>query len=183
MHNQHAGLSQQLAAQRITERHEQAAQARLAHSASRSRRRRHRWLTRRWWQLARRPGAAVTRALILGAMLAATHLASLTALAHAQANDQQASRRPPTQGQVGEAWHRRSATSQQDKATDATLGREQAREPFAIPDPTPAQLPVSAPTQPNRQPSWLLVSLGALAGLAVVGARRASRRARLGQPA
>jgi len=55
MHNQHAGLSQQLAAQRITERQEQAAQAQLAQSAGRPRRRR-RWLARRWWQLARRPG-------------------------------------------------------------------------------------------------------------------------------
>jgi hypothetical protein len=54
MHNQHAGLSQQLAAQRITQRQEQAAQARLAHGAGRPRRRR--WLARRWWQLARRPG-------------------------------------------------------------------------------------------------------------------------------
>jgi hypothetical protein len=58
MHNQHAGLSQQLAAQRITQRHEQAAQARLAQSAGRSRRRR-RWLARRWWQLTRRPGVAL----------------------------------------------------------------------------------------------------------------------------
>jgi len=57
MHNQHAGLSQQLAAQRIAQRHEQATQARLAQSAGRPRRRRRRWLARRWWQLARRPGA------------------------------------------------------------------------------------------------------------------------------
>jgi hypothetical protein len=57
MHNQHAGLSQLLATQRITERHEQATQTRLAHSAGRPHRRRHRWLTRRWWQLVRRPGA------------------------------------------------------------------------------------------------------------------------------
>ena len=35
MHNQHAGLSQQLAAQHITERQNQAAQARLAQSAGR----------------------------------------------------------------------------------------------------------------------------------------------------
>jgi len=55
MHNQHAGLSQQLAAQRISERQEQAAQAQLAQSAGRPRRRR-RWLARRWWQLACRPG-------------------------------------------------------------------------------------------------------------------------------
>jgi hypothetical protein len=57
MHNQHAGLSQQLAAQHITERHNQATLARLAHDAGRPRRRR-RWLTRRWWQLARWPGTA-----------------------------------------------------------------------------------------------------------------------------
>ena len=58
MHNQQAGLSQQLAAQRITERLEQAAQARLAHGAGRPRRRRRWWLARRWWQLARWPGVA-----------------------------------------------------------------------------------------------------------------------------
>jgi uncharacterized membrane protein len=58
MHNQHAGLSQLLATQRITERHEQAAQTRLAHSAGRPRRRRNRWLTRGWWQLVRWPCAA-----------------------------------------------------------------------------------------------------------------------------
>ena len=60
MHNQHAGLSQQLAAQRISQRHEQAARARLAQSASRPRRRRRRWglAPRWWWLLARRPGAA-----------------------------------------------------------------------------------------------------------------------------
>jgi hypothetical protein len=59
MHNQHAGLSQQLAAQRITQRQEQAARARLAQSAGRPRRRRRRWwLAPRWWLLARRPSAA-----------------------------------------------------------------------------------------------------------------------------
>jgi hypothetical protein len=58
MHNQHAGMSELLAAQRSTERHEQAAQARLAHGVGRRRRR---WLGRRWWQLARWPGAATSR--------------------------------------------------------------------------------------------------------------------------
>ena len=58
MHNQHAGLSQQLAAQRITERQKQAAHARLAHGAGRPRRRRRWWLARRWWQLARWSGGA-----------------------------------------------------------------------------------------------------------------------------
>jgi hypothetical protein len=63
MHNQHAGLSQLLATQRITERQEQAAQARLAHSAGRPRRRRNRWLVRGWWQLVRWPGAATQLAV------------------------------------------------------------------------------------------------------------------------
>jgi hypothetical protein len=62
MHNQHAGLSHLLADQRITQRHQQAAQTRLAHSAGRPRRRR-RWLTRRWWQLVRWPGAATHTAV------------------------------------------------------------------------------------------------------------------------
>jgi hypothetical protein len=47
MHNQHAGLSQVLADQRITERHEQADQARLTDGARPPRRRRR--TDRRWW--------------------------------------------------------------------------------------------------------------------------------------
>jgi hypothetical protein len=58
MHNQHAGMSELLAEQRISDRQEQAARARLGHGAGRPRRRRRRWLVRRWWQLARWPGAA-----------------------------------------------------------------------------------------------------------------------------
>jgi hypothetical protein len=61
MHNQHAGLSHLLADQRITERQEQAARARLAHGARPRRRRR--WLARRWWQLTRRPGIATQQAV------------------------------------------------------------------------------------------------------------------------
>ena len=57
MHNQHAGLSQVLAEQRITERHEQAADARLSRGA-RPARRRKRWAARGWWQLARWPAVA-----------------------------------------------------------------------------------------------------------------------------
>ena len=53
MNNQHAGLSQALAEQRITERRQQAAHARLARSARPPRRKR--WASRGWWQLARRP--------------------------------------------------------------------------------------------------------------------------------
>ena len=58
MHNQHAGLSQVLAEQRITDRHEQAANARLARASRPPRRRRRAWAVRGWWQLARRPGIA-----------------------------------------------------------------------------------------------------------------------------
>jgi hypothetical protein len=54
MHNQHAGMSQDLATQRINERHEHAAHARLARGGRPSRRRRRAWVARRWWQLARR---------------------------------------------------------------------------------------------------------------------------------
>jgi hypothetical protein len=58
MNNQHAGLSQALAEQRSTERHEQAAHARLAHGARPPRRRRRAWVVRGWWRLARWPGVA-----------------------------------------------------------------------------------------------------------------------------
>jgi len=57
MNNQHAGLSQVLADQRITQRHEQATHARLIGGA-RPPRRRKRWTARGWWQLARWPSVA-----------------------------------------------------------------------------------------------------------------------------
>jgi hypothetical protein len=57
MNNQHAGLSQVLASQHITERHEQAAHARLSRVA-RPPRRRKRWAARGWWQLAPWPRIA-----------------------------------------------------------------------------------------------------------------------------
>jgi hypothetical protein len=63
MHNQHAGLSQLLATQRITDRQQQATQTGVAHSAGRPRHRRHRWLTRRCWQLVRWPGATTQPAV------------------------------------------------------------------------------------------------------------------------
>jgi hypothetical protein len=59
MTNQHAGLSQTLAEQRITERQKQATHARLVHDARPPHRRRRRAeAARRWWQLARQPGVA-----------------------------------------------------------------------------------------------------------------------------
>ena len=58
MHNQHAGLSQVLADQHITQRRQQAAQARLAGGARPPGRRRRSRSARGWWQLARWPAVA-----------------------------------------------------------------------------------------------------------------------------
>jgi hypothetical protein len=186
MNNQHAGLNQALADQRITELRQQAAQARLAQRAGRSRRQRRRWLTHGWWRLVGRPGAAVTRALIVGAMLAAMHLAGMTAVAQAQATDQQTTRRPPAEGQVGEAWRHRQAASQDQAAADATLQRVQARERFSIPNATPAEAPAPVPPKSSGQLGQLIAWLGGLVGalvlaggLGVLAARRTRRRARL----
>jgi hypothetical protein len=58
MTNQHAGLSQALASQRITERHQQAAHARLLRGARPPGHRRRSRAARGWWQLARWPAVA-----------------------------------------------------------------------------------------------------------------------------
>jgi hypothetical protein len=58
MNNQHAGLSQALADQRITERLEQAAHARLGRGTRPAGRRRRSRAARGWWQLARWPAVA-----------------------------------------------------------------------------------------------------------------------------
>jgi hypothetical protein len=114
----------------------------------------------------------------------------MTTVAHAQPADEPSRHhaRPPTQGQVGEAWHQHPVTSQQktaqEAAEDATVGRLLARERSTIPNATPAQVPAPTTPQPNQRPSWFLVSFGVLAvlvlagGLAVLAARRASRRIR-----
>jgi hypothetical protein len=52
MHNQHAGLSQLLAEQRMTQRREKATRQRPVRSARPPRRRRGRWAARGWWRLA-----------------------------------------------------------------------------------------------------------------------------------
>ena len=61
MHNQHVGLSQALATQHITDRHQQAAHARLLLGRRPPRRRRIRWAARRWWQLTRWPRIATNQ--------------------------------------------------------------------------------------------------------------------------
>jgi hypothetical protein len=114
-------------------------------------------------------------------MLAAMHLVGMTAVAHAQATDQQAALRPPSEGQVGEAWRHRQAPSQRQAAADAALKRVLARERFSVPNGTPAPVPAPAPAEPSGQARWLIGSLAVLVAalaLAVLAARRTRRKAR-----
>jgi len=156
-----------------------------------------------------------TRALILGATLAAMTLAGLTTVAQAQTTDDpdgKGARQPPADRQVGESYRnyhealaaqaqrteddaverfrRGERASQQQTTADAALRRQLARERSSIPSGTPAQVPAPASAEPSGPSGWLLVSLGVLAaamaiiaGLAVLAARRAGRRARLGHVA
>jgi len=123
-------------------------------------------------------------ALVLGALLAATNLAGLTGVAHAQATDaptgKQATRRPPTQTQVGEAWHQHPAAANQH-----TVAGDPRRPPTEGQVGEPWHLRVHAPTPPAQldgQPRWRIASLAVLtAALVLAGglaANRASRRAR-----
>ena len=135
----------------------------------------------------------LTRVLVLGAALAAMNLAGLTAAAQAQANDDpdgKGTRQPPSERQVGESWRHDQVAPQQQAAADAALRRVLAREHASIPSGTPAQVSAPAPTDPSGQPGWLLTSLAGLAavlvlvaGLAVLAARRAGRRVRVGHAA
>ena len=131
----------------------------------------------------------LTRTRIIGATLAAMHLAGMTAVAQAQANDEPVMQ-PPTERQVGESWRHRQAASPEQTAADAALKRVQTRERFSIPSGTPAQAPAPVPAKPSRQPGWLIVPLAVLVaalalagGLAVLAATRTRRRARLGHAA
>jgi hypothetical protein len=133
-----------------------------------------------------------TRALIVGATLAAMNLAGLTAVARAQATDEstnnQDARRPPSQGQVGEAWRQ-----SQVPAEAPTVAGDPRRPPTESQVGESWRHPTGAPVRPAKpsgQPGWLLASLGVLTaalvlagGLAVLAARRAGRRARLGHAA
>jgi hypothetical protein len=110
------------------------------------------------------------------------------AVVQAQSNDESTStqdaRRPPSQGQVGEAWRQPQAPAEQPTVagdtrrppTEAQVGESWRH---------PASAPVR-PAEPNGPSGWLVASLGGLAaalalagGLAVLAARRAGRRARL----
>jgi hypothetical protein len=134
----------------------------------------------------------LARAVVLGATLAAMNLAAMTTVAHAQANDEptsnQDARQPPTEGQVGEAWHHPQVAADLPTVADDTRRpptEAQVGEPWR--HPTSAPVP---PAEPSGQPGWLIPSLGVLAaalvlagGLAVLAAKRAGRRARVGHAA
>jgi hypothetical protein len=155
----------------------------------------------------------LARTLILAATVAALNLAGMTAIAHAQANDED----PITQQELADNWNyynqathippaelkaRIQADATQRELSDRWTYYDhvtrmspaelkawmQAKDRPDTPTEPPAQVsaPVQ-PTEPNGQPTWLVVSLGGLAaalalvaGLALLAARRANRRAQVG---
>jgi hypothetical protein len=120
------------------------------------------------------------------------NLAAMTTVALAQATDQptsnQDARRPPTQGQVGESWRQPQVAPEEPTVADDTRRpptESQVGESWRHPSGAPVRS-----AEPDGQPSWLIPSLGVLAaalvlagGLAVLAARRAGRRARVGHAA
>jgi hypothetical protein len=135
-----------------------------------------------------------TRAGIVAVTLAAMTLAAMTAVAHAQASDEpsgkQDARRPPTQSQVGEAWHQpKVAPAVPDEAGDTRRPptESQVGEPWRHQTNVPTSAPMRA-TRPDGPPGWRIASLGFLAAalvvaggaLAVFAVRRSGRSTRVG---
>jgi hypothetical protein len=133
----------------------------------------------------------LARILVLGVTLAAMNLAGVTAVASAQTTDEptsnQDARRPPSQGQVGEAWRQQGTHGEPTVAGDTRRPptESQVGESWRHPTSTPAR-----PAEPSGPSGWLVVSLGVLAavlvllgGLAVLAASRAGRRTQLEHPA
>ena len=131
-----------------------------------------------------------TRARIVVITLVAMTLAGMTAVAHAQSSDEptskQDARRPPTQSQVGEAWHQ-----PQVEPTVPDVAGDTRRPPTEsqVGEPWRHQPDGSVrPAEPDGQPGWRLASLGFLAaalalagGLAVHAATRPGRSTRVEQ--
>jgi hypothetical protein len=133
----------------------------------------------------------LARPLIVGAMLAAMSLAATTAVAHAQVTDKHDARRPPTQGQVGEAWHQPRFAADAPTVAGASTVAGDARQPQTdsrVGEPWRHQTGVPGrPAEPGGQAGWRMASLGFLAaalalsgGFAVLAATRPSRRPRAG---
>jgi hypothetical protein len=96
-------------------------------------------------------------------------------------------RRPPTEAQVGESWRQQGTAEEPHVAGDGRQPPTEAQVGESWRHPTSAPVP---PAEPSGQPSWLIPSLDVLAaalvlagGLAVLAARRAGRRARVGHAA
>ena len=152
----------------------------------------------------------LARTLILTATLAALNLAGLTAVTQANDQDptsqqeltenwndyNQATRVPPaelkarrqaeaTQRQLSENWtYYYHATQNSPADLKAWM---QAKDRADTPTKPPAQMPAPVRPEPNGQPTWLFISLAGLsaalaiaAGLALLAARRANRRAQVG---
>jgi hypothetical protein len=133
----------------------------------------------------------LARALVFGAMLAAMSLGT-TAVAQAHATEHTISQfaSPPLEPHAGESDRHGERASQEQTAADAALRRQLARERFSIPSGTPTQVPAPVRSaEPGGQPGWLVLGLSVaaalalIAGLAVLAARRASRKVRAGQAA
>jgi hypothetical protein len=71
----------------------------------------------------------LTRTLIIGATLAAMHLAAMTAVAQAQANDEPVMQ-PPTERQVGESWRHHQVAPESQTTTDPAAQRALARQRY-----------------------------------------------------
>ena len=128
------------------------------------------------------------RALILAAMVAAMNLAGMTAVAHAQANDDSPSKRHRALGQL-EVPAAEDAVASQEQPTDADDARRPPTEGKVGESWHPrAKAPVR-PVEPSGQPGWLIPAIGVLValvlcgGLAVTTTRRARRRVRADQAA
>jgi hypothetical protein len=156
----------------------------------------------------------LARTIILAATVAALNLTGMTAVAHVQANDedtpsqqeladnwnyyQQATRVPPaelqarmqadaTQRKLSERWTHYNHATQMSPAELKTWLQAKDRPDTTTQPPTQVPAAPVQPTEPNGQPTWLVVSLGGLAaalavvaGLALLAARRANRRAQVG---
>ena len=144
----------------------------------------------------------LTRILIIGATLTAMHLAGMTAVAQAKPSDaleryirgerashEQSTADDPTRRELADRWtYYNHATQMSPAELKAWMQAKDRADTSTAP---PAQMPAPVqPTEPSGQPDWLVVSLGGLAaalalvaGLALLAARRANRRARVGQPA
>jgi hypothetical protein len=155
----------------------------------------------------------LARVLTVGVMLAATTLGSMTTVAYANGGPIESTvtrdgRRPSTERQVGEPYHHHRA-AQQQATTDATiraaLAQERHYSTWSHGDPAIQQAlaqeryhstwgygdtSTPAPAKPGGRPDWLVPGLGVLAAavalstvLAVLAAKRARRRVRVGQAA